>query len=210
VNPIKPQKIKCIVFDFGFTLSPDHYFNIAPADFPQWHEVIQNHIFANPFIIDPWMRGELTSRDIAAILTQYIPMDANAILASMEKGCEQLEFNPAVWEFAAAQKNAGRKTALVTDNMDVFTQVVVPAHHLERLFDVIINSSDHHETRKDLLWPIAFERLGGGTGYGNSLLIEDGEEAPSLFRSLGGWAYQYSTDDHFSEWLASIPWSKNG
>jgi FMN phosphatase YigB (HAD superfamily) len=206
---IDPKKIKCVVFDFGFTLSPDHYFKIAPADFPQWHTVIQERIFGNPYLTNPWMKGELTSHDIAAILTQFIPMDSSDILATMEMGCKHLEFNPAVWDFAAAQKGAGRKTALVTDNMDVFTKVVVPAHHLDQLFDVIVNSSDHHEIQKDLLWPIAFERLGGGIGYANSLLIEDGEAEPVLFCSLGGSAYQYSSDALFLEWLASIPWGDN-
>ena len=155
----------------------------------------------------PWMQGELTSLDIAGILSKHIPLDIHTIAATMEKGCQNLDFNPAVWDFAVAQKTVQRKTALVTDNMDVFTKVIVPAHRLDQVFDVILNSSDFHEIRKEVLWPIAFESLGGGIGYANSLLIEDGEREPRLFRLLGGHAYQYSNDTAFLEWLDSVPWS---
>jgi len=206
LDPIDPGQIKCIVFDFGFTLSPDYYFMISPPGCPQWHEVIQKYIFGEPSITVPWMKGELTSLDIANLLSQHFPLDISIIAATMEKGCQHLSFNPAVWDFAVAQKAAGRKTALVTDNMDVFTKVVVPAHGLDQLFDVILNSSDFHETRKDVLWPIAFERLGGGIGYATSLLIEDGETEPAMFRASGGYACQYVNDENFLNWL-TLNWS---
>jgi FMN phosphatase YigB (HAD superfamily) len=203
LDPIDPGQIKCIVFDFGFTLSPDHYFKISPPGCPQWHEVIQKYIFGEPSITVPWMKGELTSLDIANLLSQHFPLDISIIAATMKKGCQHLSFNPAVWDFAVAQKASGRKTALVTDNMDVFTKVVVPAHGLDQLFDVILNSSDFHETRKDVLWPIAFERLGAGIRYATSLLIEDGETEPAMFRAFGGYACQYVNDEKFLDWLSS-------
>ena len=204
---LNPGNIKCVVFDFGFTLSPDRYFKIAPPGCPQWHEVIQKVIFRDDSVVIPWMKGELTSLDIAGVLSSHFLLDIPTIAATMEKGCQNLNFNPAVWDFAVAQKAAGRKTALVTDNMDVFTKVVVPAHGLDQLFDVILNSSDFHEIVKDILWPIAFECLGGGIGYSNSLLIEDGETEPAMFRALGGYAYQYSTDELFLGWLDSVHWN---
>ncbi len=202
-----PAQIKCVVFDFGYTLSPDYYFKIAPRGISQWQAVIQKVIFEEPSVVIPWMRGELTSLDIAGILSDHFPLDIQTIAKTMEKGCQNLNFNQAVWDFAVARKADGRKTALVTDNMDVFTKVVIPAHGLDALFDVIINSADFHEIRKEVLWPIAFERLGGGTGYANSLLIEDGESEPAKFRASGGTAYQYQGDELFLDWLKTIPWS---
>ncbi len=152
------------------------------------------------------MRGELSLTDIAQVVSDYIDMDVPSIIAMMEKGCTGLVFNPAVWDFAVAQKSRGRKIALVTDNMDIFTRVVVPAHQLDRVFDSIVNSSDVHEIDKQFLWPVAFRQLGNGIGYSNSLLIEDGATEPAKFRSLGGTAYQYSNDTAFLEWLDSVHW----
>ncbi|MGB8214943.1 MAG: hypothetical protein WCE68_15450 [Anaerolineales bacterium] len=208
MGPLDLGQIKCVVFDFGNTLSPDYYFKIAPPGCPQWYETIQEEIFEVPSIVISWMEGKLTSLDIAGILSKRIPLDIPTIMSIMEIGCEHLIFNQAVWDFAVAQKVAHRKAALVTDNMDVFSKVVVPAHGLDQLFDVIVNSSDFHEIDKEALWPIAFERLGGGIGYANSLLVEDGEHEPRLFQALGGYAHQYSNDATFLEWLDSIHWSE--
>lgn len=207
-NPghLDPAAIKCIVFDFGFTLSPDLYFKVIPPNVPHWRDVIQKHVFDEPTIVEPWMAGDLTIVDIARMLSRHVDMDVSSIVETMEKGCERLNFNTAVWNFALSQKNAGRKTALVTANMDVFTKVVVPCHRLHEVFDVILNTFDYRELRKECLWPIAFQALGKDIHYGNSLLIEDGIAAPAKFRELGGYAYQYSTDDLFREWLNSIGW----
>jgi hypothetical protein len=153
------------------------------------------------------MKGDLTIEDIARVVSRYIPMDTPSIVSTMEEGCRQLQFNQAVWDFAVAQKKIGRKIVLVTGNMDVFTKVVVPAHGLDQLFNVILNSADFHETRKERLWPVAFEQLGDGIGYANSLLIEDGETEPAKFRALGGLAHQYQNDELFLDWLEAVHWS---
>ncbi len=203
---LDPRRIRCVVFDYGFTLSPDFYFKISPPNHPEWHPVIQERIFHDPSITIPWMKGELTTREVAAIVGRYIPLDTETILKTMEEGCKELAFNPEVWLFALRQRLSGRKIALVTDNMDVFTNVVVPAHKLDRIFDVVVNSADHHEIDKKVLWPIAFEKLGDGIGYENSLLIEDGEKEPAMFRLLGGYAHQYKDEKSFSKWVKSIDW----
>ncbi len=67
MDSIDPRKIRCVVFDFGFTLSPDYYFKVSPPNTPHWHEIIQEHIFSDPAITIPWMKGEISSREVAAI-----------------------------------------------------------------------------------------------------------------------------------------------
>jgi phosphoserine phosphatase len=199
-------RIRCVVFDFGNTLSSDWYFKYRPPECPDLQELVQRHIFSDQDVVNRWMAGELVLTDIAARISSFTCMDVPSLVRAMEKGCETLVFNPAVMAFAAAQRGTGRKTALVTANMDVFTRVVVPAHHLDQIFDVILNTSDYRVLSKDVLWPLAFERLGPGIHYANSLLIEDGTKEPALFRKHGGEAYQYSTDYAFQGWLNSIGW----
>jgi phosphoserine phosphatase len=198
--------IRCVVFDFGRTLSSDHFFTIVPAGYPQWTEVIQEHIFRQESVVIPWMMGDLELVDIAKIVSQHIDLPLPILVDTMERGCTQMRLNPVVWNFACAQHAQGRKTALVTANMDVFTRIVVPLLHLDTVFDVIFNTADHHELRKEVLWDRAFELLGDGIGYANSLLIEDGPKEPALFREQGGVAYQYENDDFFRQWLEQIGW----
>ncbi len=72
------------------------------------------------------MTNALSLRDIAAIVSNHANMDISAVLKTMELGCRDLDFNKAVLNFALAQRSQGRRTAIVTANMDVFSDVVVP------------------------------------------------------------------------------------
>jgi phosphoserine phosphatase len=202
-----PAQIRCVVFDFGGTLSSDLYFKVAPPGYPEWRSLIQKHVFDQRAIVDAWMEGQLSLADIAAIIGQFVDLPTSDIIDKLEEGCKSLSFNPVVWNFAAIQRQQGRKTALVTANMDVFTKVVVPAHALDTLFDTILNTADYHELRKEKLWPRAFAQMEPGISYANSLLIEDGPSEPARFRALGGYAYQYESDDGFRAWLALAGWS---
>jgi FMN phosphatase YigB (HAD superfamily) len=199
-------EICCIIFDFGFTLSSDLYFNVAPPECPDWQNLIQRHIFSDPVLVDDWMKADVTLEDIAKRLAPVVCMKIPRIVDFLELGCRNLNFNQAVLNFAIEQRKQGRKTAIVTGNMDVFTKIVVPWHHLADKFDGIINSFDHCEIDKALLWPKAFELVGNGIGYRQSLLIEDGEKNVAKFREKGGYAYQYSNDEQFLRWLKSNGW----
>lgn len=207
-NPVNPNDIECIVFDFGFTLSSDLYFKIAPPGCPNWQALIQQHIFSNSDLIDHWMGGVVTIQDIAEELAPIVGMEVPGIVEFMELGCKNLDFNEAVLTFAIEQRELGRKTAIVTGNMDVFTKIVVPYHNLGDKFDIILNSFDYQEIDKSVLWAKAFECLGNGIGYSQSLLIEDGEKNVSKFRENGGYAYQYENDERFLRWLKSIGWQE--
>jgi len=203
-QPVNLADIQCIVFDFGFTLSSDLFFKVAPPECPAWQRLIQQHIFSDAALVDNWMSARVTMAEIAEQLAPIVGMAVPRIIAFLKLGCEKLNFNEAVLAFAIRQRALGRKTAIVTGNMDVFTQVVVPAHNLGSQFDVIINSFDYREIDKYILWERAFEQLGAGLGYPQSLLIEDGEKNVSKFRAKGGMAYRYENDERFLDWLMSI------
>jgi phosphoserine phosphatase len=198
--------IRCVVFDFGFTLSSDLYFTVVPPEYPNWRAIIQQLIFDQPAVVRAWMTGERSLVDMARIVASEVDLPIPVIVETMERGCTKMSFNEAVWEFACAQRAQGRKTALVTANMDVFSKVVVPAHRLDTVFDVILNTADYGVLSKDILWDHAFTAMGDGIGYTNSLLIEDGPKEPAMFRARGGRAYQYEDDQQFRAWLHMINW----
>lgn len=203
-----PRRIKCAVFGFDKTLSSDHYFKIAPPNTPKWQEVIREHVFGDAFVLIPWKKGEISSREVAEVIARHIPLDAAAIQETMEKGCEKMSLNLAVWNFAVMLKMTGRKTALVCDNTDILTNVIVPAHKLERTFDVIVNSADAHELQSENLWQAAFKELGEGIGLGNSLLIEAEESKVEKFRQSGGYAHTYKDEKAFLNWYHSMDWER--
>ena len=197
---IRSQRVNCIVFDFAWTLCSDPYF--LPLG-PVFLEIVSERIFgqSSEQWADPWMCGEISSHEVAAYLSGLSGLTKEAILDGLHDGCRTLRFNPAVWEFAKAQKRAGRKTVLATANMDVFTEVVVPSHSLGSIFDVIVNTSDFGTLKKEMLWQEAFRRLGNGVTFSNSLLIDDSPRMVSMFRDMGGVAHQYTNDIEFHAWL---------
>ena len=201
-----PEEIECVVFDFANTVYSGLYFNAAPLGCGNWRELFNTYVFdkfEKNTIETKVMNGELGTEGIAGIISGHVGLDVESVVKLMESGCEDLEFNRAVWDFAVEVKNRGIATAMVSVNMEVFTKTIVPAHGLGDIFDVIVNSFDYKETRKGILWEIAFSKLGAGAGFSNSLLIDDGAENVRLFKELGGYAYQYRDDKSFSEWVSS-------
>jgi FMN phosphatase YigB (HAD superfamily) len=206
MSPDLPEEIKCIVFDFANTLYSGLYFNVPPRGCENWRELFNTYVFDKfdkNVIETKVMNGELGTEGIARIISGHVALDTESVVKLMEKGCKDLEFNPAILDFAIEQKNKGIATALVSVNMDIFTKTVVPSHDMEDIFDVIVNSFDYKETKKGILWDIAFSKLGNGITFSNSLLIDDGTDNVKLFKELGGYAYQYRDDKSFSEWLNS-------
>ena len=203
------RHIRCIVFDYGFTLSSGLYFNVSPPEVPEWPDLVQRVIFGRDDITHPWMCGEIGLGDIATLLADETGMETEAVLGYLRHGCMDLGFNEAVYEFACWVRSTPLKSALVTGNMDVFSDVIVPSHRLDGLFDVIVNSADVGTCDKTLLWPIAFQSVGNGISYSHSLLIEDGEGNPTAFRKRGGIAHQYIGDAEFGEWLQDVHFGEN-
>src|SRR5215212_3655497 len=104
MHKINAGDITCVVFDFGFTLSSDLYFKVPPPECPDWQNLIQQHIFSNDNLIDDWMRGTVTLRDIAEELAPIVGMKIPRIIGFLELGCQDLDFNQAVLTFALEQR----------------------------------------------------------------------------------------------------------
>jgi phosphoserine phosphatase len=200
---IDPKQINSVIFDFDGTLCFGRYFETLGSDSL---EAIGALVFNDHSArwADPWMKGVLTSHDIASYLSSHLLESEDEILFALRKGCSNMDFNPAVHTFALQQRESGRKTALVTANMDVFTEVVVPSHGLDSTFDLVLNTADHQTLDKSILWRKAFGAFGSGFSFATSVLIDDSPRMVSLFRSLGGYAYQYEGDEAFQTWLDEI------
>ena len=196
---IDPEQINSVIFDFDGTLCSGRYFELLGSDALA---LIGELVFGDNSDrwADPWMRGELTCHDIVFYLSEHLAVPEAEILSALYRGCADMTLNPNLHAFALRQGEAGRKTALVTANMDVFTEIVAPAHGLDRLFDLVLNSADHGTLDKRSLWDKAFEAFGPEHAYATSLLIEDNPGMVALFESQGGIAYRYEGDAAFQVW----------
>ena len=185
---------RCVIFDFAFTLCSQKYFHRLG---PQWEPRIDALLFGPETLGDwaePWMAGQKTTRQVCEHLAGHLPFSAAELERALEAGCRELTFNPGVWDLARRLKSERVPSALVTVNMDCFTQIVSPSHRLGEVFDVIVNSADHGTLHKRDLWPVAFAALGDGLDYAESLLLDDAVANVEAFRRLGGDAILYTGD----------------
>jgi beta-phosphoglucomutase-like phosphatase (HAD superfamily) len=192
---------RCVIFDFAFTLCSQKYFHPLGGEA---EEAIDRIIFGenSENWAHPWMEGKITSREIIQHLACHLSVGEQELRNALESGCRNLTWNPAVWRFVCSQKDAGRPVALVTLNMDVFTDIVVPHYRLDETFDVIVNSADEGTLDKLRLWRDAIDRLGGGLELSDCLLIDDSVRNLTRFRQAGGLAILYLDDEHFRGELA--------
>jgi phosphoserine phosphatase len=197
---IDPKHVNSVIFDFDGTLCSERYFELLGHDSL---DSIRQLVFGDNADrwADPWMRGELTSHDIAFYLSEHLPESQDDILFALRQGCSNMTFNSGVYDFALRHRQSSRKTALVTANMDVFTEVVVPAHGLDSVFDLVLNTADFRTLDKTILWRRAFEALGPEHSFSSALLIEDSPRMIALFRLSGGFAYRYEGDEALQAWL---------
>ncbi len=108
-----------------------------------------------------------------------------------------------VKDIAESLKCTGKKIGIVTDNMDVFTEITVPNHHLNMLFNVIINSADYGMLKRDKdskLFDIALTAL--GEKIENSLMIDDSKSTIELYKKKGGHGFVYKNFTELKEFLA--------
>ena len=200
-----PRQIKSVIFDFDGTLSSGRYF--SPLG-PDALDAIGQLVFGGNSAqwADPWMKGDISCRDVAAYLSNQLPETEERILSALHDGCSNMPINAAVLDFASLSRQSGRKTALVTVNMDVFTEIVVPAHGLDAVFDLVLNTADHGTLDKSTLWRKALVSFGPEHSFSSALLIDDSPRMTALFESLGGVAYRYQGNEGFQDWMESSGW----
>jgi len=194
--------LESVLFDFHGTLSSGHYFRTLGAETKARISQLLFGIHSDDWV-DPWMAGELDSVGICHLLAEHLGLKVSVLQDALYDGCAHMAFNPSVLGMARECRARGLLIGLVTVNMDVFSEVVVPAHGLAELFHAIINSADFGSLDKELLWDAAFDALGATQGYAGSLVIEDSLANVERFRALGGMAYHYASDDALDAWRAT-------
>ena len=86
------------------------------------------------------MGGLISSHEVSKRLFDCLGLSADELHLALARGCSRMSFNQSVWNFARTQRAEGRNLALVTGNADIFREVIVPSHGLDREFDSIVTS----------------------------------------------------------------------
>ena len=94
---------------------------------------------------------------------------------------------------------------LMTVNMDSFSRFTVPALNLDKYFDIISNSYYEGKGKTDRNGEIFTEYAQrSGVSLRDCILIDDGEDACTIFEDLGGTAFLVTVSQDIDYYLALL------
>ena len=131
---------KVIFIDWNKTLSNSFFWHHLSNELHpnhKHHNTIEEGLFKhNKDLINPWMRGKITSDDVAGKISKVSGVDKEIILDELYKSAETMEFvSPEIPELLKKIRAQGIKIVIATDNMDTFRRYTIKGMKLDELFD---------------------------------------------------------------------------
>jgi FMN phosphatase YigB (HAD superfamily) len=202
------KQLSLILFDFDGVLSDGRFYSELKDTHPDIHEKIIELLFSkeNWPQISEWMRGNLSYEEIHNSISQKIGKEADWLNAALVESVKNMPLNEDLVNFTTNVKKLGIKTAVFTDNMDVFDRVFVEHSNLLNTFDHVFSSSDFGALKLDDGAKFFKHALStSDCTNGDFLFLDDSIKIKDLTESLGGTFYNYniynSKHDEFEEWF---------
>jgi FMN phosphatase YigB (HAD superfamily) len=193
-----------IIFDFDGVLCQGRlYEKTLLPDHRETYDWIQSNIFGNEELFHKWMRGQVDSAGINKIISENTKIEHEALEKLYRESVSKMVLEENTRNLVKSLKLSRKKVGIVSNNVDAFTQITIPSHNLDSIFDVIINSADHGLLKVDengKLFDIALSVL--GSEINNCLLIDDSESAIDLFRKKGGYGFLYNDFKELNSFLS--------
>lgn len=180
-------KVQAVLFDFDGVLSMGRFYATIPE--AKIREGLRDCVFSpkDRSLVYSWMRGEKNYRDVNRIVAPQIGVKANYLNEKLIESVRQMQLNENMLQYAIEQRKKGIKTAVFTDNMDVFEEFLVPHKRLDEKFDYILSSSTYGKLKGDNdseFLHFAIKQLGAPPKH--TLLIDDSPGIGKVMRGLGG------------------------
>lgn len=179
----------CLFVDWHLTLSTSVFWGqFSDPQHPQHalFALMQSRLFVpsgeSRWLL-PWMRGALTCEEVLADVCRGTDVDLPFALRALQESCSQMRLvSEAIPHAVAALRARGLRVVIATDNMDTFQRWTVPSLGLGALFDDILCSFDLRALKEDVdqdgrsrFFADYLQRQ--RIGWGESLLLDDGDEA---------------------------------
>ena len=189
--------IEVVLFDFDGVLCHDRFYKeILLPQHQELFEWIQNNIFNNKNLFHQWMRGNINTKSINKIIAEGTGHKEDFLNDMLLKSLEKIRLDEKMFNFAKSLKEVyGKKIGIITDNMDVFSTVIVKKHKLDEVFDVIINSADYgclKIEQNGKLFDKALSAL--NEKIGDCLFIDNSTQKVDFFKQKGGQGFLYNNN----------------
>ena len=187
------KKLKAVIFDFDGVLCSGRFYHTIKKTNPVLFEKINQRIFKkSKDLVKSWMRGEFDYKKFNQIISQELNVESALLDRELEKSVKSMQLNKYLLEFAQDLKRDGIKTAILTDNMDVFDNILVPHYNLAQYFDEIFSSSEYKILKEDNNGELLKKLLAKlGVSFDEILVVDDSEKFGEFVLEQGGSFYLY-------------------
>jgi FMN phosphatase YigB (HAD superfamily) len=184
---------EAVLFDFDGVLCRGRFYEktLLPAH-KKIYEWIQKNIFGNKELVRKWMRNRIVSAEINELISKSTGIEYELLDQLYKKSVNEMILENDIMDLVRSLKLSGKKIGIVTDNMDIFSEIVIKKNRLDKIFDIVINSADYGVLKKDQngkLFDIALFSL--NEKIENSLLIDDSRSVVELYERKGGHGFVY-------------------
>jgi FMN phosphatase YigB (HAD superfamily) len=209
----KPSKPKVVFLDWNKTLSNSLFWEqLADKNHPFHHlekEIIDWLFVKNRDVIKMWMRGDYTSEEVCAKISQDLGVDFQLIFSELAKSCLSMEYcDPDVPKLVNKIRSNGVKVVIATDNMDTFRRFTVSAMRLQESYDDILVSSelgalkDDYENGESLFFSEYMKK--SGLDYSEVLLLDDSVDKMPICKDIGLPAVNINSPKHLIDELNKL------
>jgi len=202
------KKLSLVLFDFHNVLSRGRFYSTIEHSHPEIYKKIMQRLFAPESydFIAKWMRGELSYEEVHAIISDEVGASVEFLNESLITSVKQIELNSELFEFSQKIRSSGVLVAVLTDNMDIFSEVYVPYMGLDKKFDHIFSSSVQKKLKLDNNGEFIFDAISYmKVDVENTLFIDDFIDNGTPIKNAGGLFYHYDkyVDGHrdFLSWF---------
>lgn len=173
---------------------------------PTLHQKIVNLLFSPVnHLGKSWMSGQITYTDVNALMAHKFGVDKEYLDAALLKSLQHFTLNKPLLVILQDLRRLGTTVVLMSDNMDVFTQYVVPQLELNVFFDAIYSSAVVQKMKSDNHWELPKTIAQNyGCDYAEVLVIDDWELLTTSLAALGfnTFLYQQETRSAFEIYAA--------
>ncbi|MFH1315598.1 MAG: HAD family hydrolase [Candidatus Uhrbacteria bacterium] len=201
------MKYQVILFDFDGVLCHDKFYEKTMLpDYQEAYDWIQKNVFRSSEVVHDWMLGKISHQQINRNIASAIDVDFEELNNLFLESVRLMSLDKELLELIAQLKNQGFKTGIVSDNMDVFSEITVKNHVLNSLFQIIKNSADTRMLKNNdngKIFDLTLEEL-GESDYSRAIMIDDSKGTVELFQSKGGCGILYTDLNNLKLELAKI------
>ncbi|MBD3300725.1 MAG: hypothetical protein GF347_05230 [Candidatus Moranbacteria bacterium] len=197
---------KAILFDFDGVLTNDLIFVGFRKKNPKLWNFLQKEIFVHNkkhTLFKEYMRGEFNYKYFLECLSAQTKVPYQELEEEFFSSIYSIKVDNLILDFISKLKKKF-KVALISDNIDIFSQIVVKNNRLDELFPVIINSFDYGFLKTDQngeLLDIAIRAI-RHNDYKHSLMIDDCKTVVKIFKKKGGRAFLFNQSQNLKRFFS--------